>query len=55
MRELSDVCSQIVFKKVCTWNELVDQTSHGQYTNLFDPSQNGWTQAYDRRVARLNS
>ena len=31
----------------CTWHELVDQTSHGQQSNLLDPSQNGQEHATD--------
>ena len=54
MRELSQVCSQIVLKKACTWHELGDQTFYGSVHKLAREVTT-WTQACVRRWARLIS
>ena len=45
--DLSQVCSQIVFKKARIWHELGDQTFHGLSTNLQEQLQNGLRLATD--------
>ena len=52
--ELSEVCSQNCLKKACTWHELEDLTCCGRFTSLQGQSPK-WTQACDRRLARLIS
>ena len=53
--EISKVCSQLVLKKACTQQELVDQTDILWSVNKHARSVIRWTPDCDRRLARLIS